>query len=68
MLVYTQRKSGNARLPQLKVAHDTPPLRGFGLLVSRVLELPSSSPWKQLLNILGFGADIGRFQADLWSI
>jgi hypothetical protein len=52
----------------LKVLHDTPPLRGFGSLVSRVLELPSSSPWKQLLNILGFGADIGRFQADLWSI
>jgi hypothetical protein len=52
----------------LKVAHDTPPLRGLQRLVSAVLELPSSSPWKPLFNILGFGADIGRFQADLWSI
>jgi hypothetical protein len=26
-------------IPRLKVPHDTPPLRGFGLLVSRVLQL-----------------------------
>jgi hypothetical protein len=52
----------------LKVPHDTPPLRGFQPLVSLILDFRVSSPWKQLLNILGFGADIGRFQADLWSI
>ncbi len=68
MLVYKQLKISFVQDVHLKVPHDTPPLRGFGSLVSRVLESPSSSPWKQLLNILGFGADIGRFQADLWSI
>jgi hypothetical protein len=56
------------RMPRLKVPHDTPPLRRFGSLVSLILDFRVSSPWKQLLNILGFGADIGRFQADLWSI
>jgi hypothetical protein len=52
----------------LKVPHDTPPLRGFQPLVSLILDFRVSSPWKPLFNILGFGADIGRFQADLWSI
>ena len=59
--IYTHRKSGNASLSRLKVAHDTPPLRGFGLLVSRVLELRVSSPWKPLFNILGFGACFDLF-------
>jgi hypothetical protein len=34
-------------IPRLKVAHDTPPLRGFGLLVSRVLQLRVSRPRKE---------------------
>jgi hypothetical protein len=55
-------------IPRLKVPHDTPPLRGFQPLHSLHFKLKSSSPWKPLFNILGFGADIGRFQADLWSI
>jgi hypothetical protein len=50
------------------VPHDTPPLRGFQPLVSLILDFRVSSPWKPLFNILGFSADIGRFQADLWSI
>ena len=39
MPVYTQLKIGFTIYVHLKVPHDTPPLRGFGLLVSRVLEL-----------------------------
>ena len=66
--IYTQLKIHFTIYVHLKVPHDTPPLRGFQPLVSRVLQFRVSSPWKQLLNILGFGADIGRFQADLWSI
>jgi hypothetical protein len=68
MPVYKQLKIGFAIYVHLKVPHDTPPLRRFGSLVSLILDFRVSSPWKQLLNILGFGADIGRFQADLWSI
>jgi hypothetical protein len=52
-------------IPRLKVPHDTPPLRGFQPLVSLILDFRVSSPWKQLLNILGFGADMGRFWARL---
>ena len=54
MPVYTQLKMLFMDIPRLKVPHDTPPLRGFQLHVSRVLELPSSSPWKPLFNIPGF--------------
>jgi hypothetical protein len=54
MLVYKQLKIGFTIYVHLKVPHDTPPLRSFDLLVSRVLELPSSSPWKPLFNIPGF--------------
>ncbi len=68
MPVYKQLKIGFTIYVHLKVPHDTPPLRGFQPLVSLILDFRVSSPWKQLLNILGFGADIGRFQADLWSI
>ncbi len=68
MPVYTQLKIRFTIYVHLKVPHDTPPLRRFGSLVSLILDFRVSSPWKQLLNILGFGADIGRFQADLWSI
>jgi hypothetical protein len=66
--IYTQLKIRFTIYVHLKVPHDTPPLRGFQPLVSLILDFRVSSPWKQLLNILGFGADIGRFQADLWSI
>jgi hypothetical protein len=61
MPVYKQLKISFVQDVHLKVPHDTPPLRSFGPLVSRVLELPFSSPWKQLLNILGFGAGSSRF-------
>jgi hypothetical protein len=66
--IYKQMKMRFTIYVHLKVPHDTPPLRGFQPLVSLILDFRVSSPWKQLLNILGFGADIGRFQADLWSI
>jgi hypothetical protein len=45
-LIYKQLKMLFMDIPRLKVPHDTPPLRSFDLLVSRVLELPSSSPWR----------------------
>ena len=54
MPVYTQLKIGFTIYVHLKVPHDTPPLRGLQRLVSTVLELPSSSPWKPLFNIPGF--------------
>jgi hypothetical protein len=44
--IYTHRKSGNASLSRLKVAHDTPPLRGFGLLVSRVFNFALFWTWR----------------------
>jgi hypothetical protein len=44
MSIYTQLKIRFTIYVHLNVPHDTPPLRGFQPLVSRVLELPSSSP------------------------
>jgi hypothetical protein len=61
MPVYTQLKIRFTIYVHLKVPHDTPPLRSFDLLVSRVLELRVSSPWKPLFNILGFGASFDLF-------
>jgi hypothetical protein len=66
--IYTQLKIRFTIYVHLKVPHDTPPLRGFQPLVSLILDFRVSSPWKPLFNILGFGADIGRFSVDLWSI
>ena len=44
--IYTHRKSGNALLPHLKVAHDTPSLRGFQPLVSRVFNFALFWTWR----------------------
>jgi hypothetical protein len=44
MPVYKQMKMRFTIYVHLKVPHDTPPLRSFDLLVSRVLELRVSSP------------------------
>jgi hypothetical protein len=41
-------------IPRLKVAHDTPPLRGFQPLVSRVLELRVSRPSNLVFHKPGF--------------
>jgi hypothetical protein len=52
--IYTQLKILFMDIPRLKVPHDTPPLRGFQPLVSLILQLRVSSPWKPLFNIPGF--------------
>jgi hypothetical protein len=52
--IYTHRKSGNVILPHLKVAHDTPPLRGFGCLVSLHFKLKVVWPWKAHFSKAGF--------------
>ena len=46
MPVYKQLKILFMDIPRLKVPHDTPPLRGFQSLVSRVLQLRVSRPRK----------------------
>jgi hypothetical protein len=52
--IYKQLKIRFTIYVHLKVPHDTPPLRGFQPLVSLILDFRVSSPWKPLLNILGF--------------
>ncbi len=54
MPVYKGPKNGNASLSRLKVAHDTPPLRGFGSLVSRVLDFRVSRSSNLLFHVPGF--------------
>jgi hypothetical protein len=52
--IYTQLKIRFTIYVHLKVLHDTPPLRGFGLLVSRVLELRVSRPSNLVFHKPGF--------------
>jgi hypothetical protein len=52
------------RMPRLKVPHDTPPLRGFGSLVSRVLELRVSRPSNLVFHKPGFRSILGRFSPN----
>ena len=46
MPVYKQLKIGFTIYVHLKVPHDTPPLRGFGLLVSRVFNFALFWTWR----------------------
>jgi hypothetical protein len=46
MPVYKQLKIGFTIYVHLKVPHDTPPLRGFGCLVSLHFKLKVVWPWK----------------------
>ncbi len=44
--IYKQLKMLFMDIPRLKVAHDTPPLRGFGVLVSRVFNFALFWTWR----------------------
>jgi hypothetical protein len=61
MPVYKQLKIGFTIYVHLKVPHDTPPLRSFDLLVSRVLELRISWSSNLLFHLPGFRSILGRF-------
>jgi hypothetical protein len=54
MPVYKQMKIRFMKYVHLKVPHDTPPLRGFGSLVSAVLQLRGSRPSNLVLRKPGF--------------
>ncbi len=59
MPVYKQLKIGFTIYVHLKVPHDTPPLRGFQLHVSRVLELRVSRPSNLVFRKPGFRPLLG---------
>jgi hypothetical protein len=64
MPVYKQLKMLFMDIPRLKVAHDTPPLRGFGSLVSRVLELRVSRPSNLVFHKPGFRPILWGISSD----
>jgi hypothetical protein len=62
--IYKQLKIRFTIYVHLKVLHDTPPLRGFQLHVSRVLELRVSRPSNLVFHKPGFVHFWARFPPD----